>query len=110
LAILKGIKLLKEVKADTVEVLGDLQLVINEFLGVYECNNEILLDYFEESRQVLDEFVSVVLEHIPKAQNEEANRLAQFTYGYQRRASILFDDVLPNDWRKEILDDLKNPS
>jgi hypothetical protein len=69
-----------------------------------------LLDYFEESRQLLDEFVSVILEHIPKAQNEEANRLAQFTSGYRRRASILFDDVLPNDWRKEILDYLKNSS
>jgi hypothetical protein len=85
-------------------------LVINQLLGVYECYNEILLDYFEESRQLLDEFVSVILEHIPKAQNEEANRLAQFASGYRLRASILFDDVLPNDWRKEILDYLKNPS
>jgi hypothetical protein len=54
--------------------------------------------------------MSVILEHIPKAQNEEANRLAQFMSGYRRKASILLDDVLPNDWRKEILEYLKDPS
>jgi ribonuclease HI/probable phosphoglycerate mutase len=110
LAILKGIKLLKEGKTDTVEIFGNLQLVINQLPVIYECNNEVLLDYFEESRQVLDEFVSVILEQIPKAQNEEANWLAQFTSRYRRRASILFDDAMPNDWRNEILDYLKNPS
>jgi ribonuclease HI len=106
----KGIKLLKEVKADTIEIFGDSQLVINQLLGVYECNNEVLLGYFEESRWILDEFMSVILEHIPKAQNEEANWLAQFESEYRRRASVLFDDVLTNDWRKAILDYLKNPS
>jgi ribonuclease HI len=48
LVVLRGIKLLKEVKADTVEIFGDSQLVVNQLLSVYECNNEILLEYFEE--------------------------------------------------------------
>jgi ribonuclease HI len=49
LVILKGIKLLREVKADTVEKFRESQLVISQLLGTYECNNEDLLDYCEES-------------------------------------------------------------
>jgi ribonuclease HI len=48
LTILRGIKLLKEVKADIVEIFGDLQLVVNQLISKYECNNEVLLEYFEE--------------------------------------------------------------
>jgi ribonuclease HI len=48
LAILRGIKLLKEVKADTMEIFDDSQLVLNQLIGEYECNNKILLEYFEE--------------------------------------------------------------
>jgi ribonuclease HI len=72
LAILKGIRLLREVKADTVEIFGDSQLVVNHLVSKYECNNEVLLEYFGECQQLLDEFISVTIEHIPKAHNEEA--------------------------------------
>jgi len=35
-AILKGIQLLHEVKAKSIEIFGDSQLVINRLLGLYE--------------------------------------------------------------------------
>jgi hypothetical protein len=47
-AILKGIKLLREIKADAVEIFGNSILVINQLLGEYECKNDILRVYLEE--------------------------------------------------------------
>ena len=47
-AILKEIQLLREIKADTVEILGDSMLVINQLVGEYECKDDILHLYHEE--------------------------------------------------------------
>ena len=41
-AILKGLQLLHEVKAEAIEVFGDSQLVINQFVGLYECKEDAL--------------------------------------------------------------------
>ena len=40
-AILKGLQLLHEVKAEAIEVFGDSQLIINQLIGLYECKEEI---------------------------------------------------------------------
>ena len=75
-AILKGIKLLREISANMVEIFGDSMLVINQLTGEYECKSDILRIYHEECLQLLKEFKIVKLKHIPKCHNEEANRLA----------------------------------
>jgi len=36
-ALIKGLELLREICADTVEIFGDSMLVINQLAGVYEC-------------------------------------------------------------------------
>jgi ribonuclease HI len=106
-AVLKGIKLLREVNAEVIEIFGDSKLVINQLVGEYECKDDILRVYHEEFLQLLQEFKIVKLEHIPKIHNSEANRLAQ---GASRYRPILTMDLLAEDWRKEIIDYLKNPS
>jgi len=58
---------------------------------------------------LLREFKDFRLEHIPQLHNEEANRLAQHTSGYQPILDIL-SAVSADDWRKEIIDYLKDPS
>ena len=82
-AILKGLQLLHEVKAESIEVFVDSQLVINQLIGLYECKDDILRGYHEECRKLLEGFPLTSLQHIPRAQNQEANRLAQSTSGYQ---------------------------
>jgi ribonuclease HI len=47
-ALIKGLELLKEVRADTVEVFGDSMLVINQLAGIYECRSEVLISYYEK--------------------------------------------------------------
>ena len=41
-ALLKGVRLLREIRADIVEIFGDFMLVINQLIGIYECKDDIL--------------------------------------------------------------------
>jgi ribonuclease HI len=75
-ALLRGLQYLKEAKAISVEIYGDLELVIKQMNGQYECKSEILRNYYEECKEILKKFQLVILRHIPREHNEEANRLA----------------------------------
>ena len=46
-AILKGLQLLHEVKAEAIEVFGDSQLIINQLIGLYECKEDSLRGYYD---------------------------------------------------------------
>jgi len=108
-ALIKGLELLKEVHADAIEVFGDSMLVINQLAGIYECQSEVLITYYERCIQLLREFKDFGLEHIPRLHIEEANRLAQHASGYQPILNIL-SAVGADDWRKEIINYLNDPS
>jgi ribonuclease HI len=79
-------------------------------IDLYECKDDILRGYYDECQRLLKEFPHISLQHIPRAQNQEANRLAQNASGYQAFHEILSSETLANDWRVEIADYLKNPS
>ena len=82
-ALLKGLQLLQEVKAESIEVFGDSQLVTNQLISLYECKDDILRGYYDECQRLLKEFPHISLQHIPRAQNQGANWLAQSTSGYR---------------------------
>ena len=50
------------------------------------------------------------LQHIPRAQNQEANHLAQSASGYRVFQEVLSSGTSSNDWRIEIADYLRNPT
>ena len=58
---------------------------------------------------MLKEFRDFRLENIPRLHNEEANRLAQHALEYQPILNVSSADNT-DDWRKEIIDYLKDPS
>jgi ribonuclease HI len=68
-AILKGLQLLNEVKADAVEIFGDSQLVINQLIDLYECKDDTLKIYYDHCQEILDGFSYVSIKHIPRYQN-----------------------------------------
>jgi ribonuclease HI len=117
-ALLRGLQYLKEAKAVSVEIYGDSELVIIKQLnGQYECRSDILRNYYEECREILKSFQLVILQHIPREHNEEANRLAQSASGYRENQEAFAmevcafrSDLAEDDWRKEIVDYLENPS
>ena len=44
------------IKAESIEIFGDSQLVINQLIDLYECKDEILKGYYDECRKLLEEF------------------------------------------------------
>ena len=50
------------------------------------------------------------LEHVPKFYNGDANRLAQHASGYQPMEGVMALELPVDDWRKEIVHYLENPS
>jgi ribonuclease HI len=116
-ALLRGLQYLREAGAVSVEVYGDSELVIKQLNGQYECKSDALRSYYEECREILKSFQSVILQHIPREHNEEANKLAQSASGYKESQEAfateicaLGMDLAEDDWRKEIVDYLKDPS
>ena len=79
-------------------------------IDLYECKDDIMRGYYDECQRLLEEFCHISLQHIPRAQNQEANRLAQSASGYRVFQEILSSETLTNEWRVEIADYLKNPS
>ena len=75
-AILKGLQLLHEVKAEAIEVFGDSQLIINQLIGLYECKEDTLRGYYDQCQRLLKEFPHISFQHISRAQNQEVNHLA----------------------------------
>jgi ribonuclease HI len=92
-ALLRGLQYLKEAKAISVEIYGDLELVIKQLNGQYECRNDILRNYYEECKEILKSFQLVILQHIPREHNEEANRLAQSASGYRENQEVFANDI-----------------
>jgi hypothetical protein len=50
----------------------------------------------------------VTIKHIPRAQNQEVNRLAQNASGYRQSQEAFNSEIVTNDW-SEIIDYLRNP-
>ena len=50
------------------------------------------------------------MEHLPKFYNGDANRLAQHAYSYRPIEGVMALELPADDWRKEIVDYLEDPS
>ena len=55
-------------------------------------------------------FFHISFQYIPRAQNQEANRLAQSASGYRVFREVLSSETSNDDWRVKIADYLRNPS
>lgn len=68
LAITHGIK--------HITVFGDSQLVIRQLTGRYRVKNPTLIQLHRKSRRFMHHFKTITLQHIPRQQNELADRAA----------------------------------
>ena len=79
------------------EIFVNSQLIINQLIGLYECMDDVLRSYYEKCRNLIDEFPMVTIKHISRAQNQEANRLAQNAFGYRQIQEIFNNEIVTND-------------
>ncbi|BFG20889.1 hypothetical protein CerSpe_071630 [Prunus speciosa] len=76
-ALIIGLEIMKEMKATSVLVYGDSQLVINQLTGEYQCTSENLTTYYVMALNTADEFSRISFVHVPRAENHEGNEMAQ---------------------------------
>ncbi|CAL9012134.1 unnamed protein product [Prunus brigantina] len=68
-------------KATRVLVYGDSQLVINQLTEDYQCTSENLTMYYVTALNTADQFSRISFIHVPRAENHEANEMAQVASG-----------------------------
>jgi hypothetical protein len=102
-------KLLLVARAKAVEVFGDSKLVISQLTEEYKCESELLFPLWVQCQELIAQFRYINLYWIPRAQNTEANDLAQLASGYKTDGSnhqvYLLDQ---GDWRADIFNYLKD--
>ena len=59
---------------------------------------------------IAERIQKVTIEHVPKLYNGDANQLAQHTSGYRPMEGVMALELPADDWRKEIVDYLEDPS
>ncbi|KAM2060462.1 hypothetical protein ACFX1T_045650 [Malus domestica] len=129
-ALIIRLQMAINMRITALEIFGDSKLIINQLLTEYEVKKDDLIPYFQLATQLLQEFETVTLEHVPRKENQMADALANLassmTLGEDEAADvpvcqrwviplvteIVLDDtnvisVLPVDveeWRQPLID------
>jgi hypothetical protein len=112
-AVCKGLELLLEAGAEAVEVFGDSKLVISQLTEDYRCESETLFPLWMRCCELIAKFRYINFHWIPRAQNADANDLAQTASGYRsspEEADFEVQLLEPGDWRADIFNYLKDPA
>ncbi|GAA0169531.1 hypothetical protein LIER_40779 [Lithospermum erythrorhizon] len=81
-AMIAGLMLVKSLGVLRVVVRGDSKLVMDQINGECGVKNETLMRYHEKAVTMAKGFNQTIFQHIPRAQNEEADRLFQLATTY----------------------------
>lgn len=75
-ALLLGLERARELGASEVDVLADSELMIRQLEGRYQVKAPGLKPLFQKARAMLQGFKTVTLQHIPRAQNADADEMS----------------------------------
>ncbi|XP_015970564.1 uncharacterized protein LOC107494047 [Arachis duranensis] len=88
-ALIMGLELLLERGVKNVKIFGDSQLVVCQVSLEHRCVSENLRKYFNVATELLSKFDSVIVRHVPRELNQEANELAQIASRYKIKPATL---------------------
>ncbi|XP_070669143.1 uncharacterized protein [Malus domestica] len=75
-ALIIGLQMVINMGITALEVFGDSKFIINQLLTKYEVRKNDLVPYFLLATQLLQEFETVTLKHVPRKENQMADALA----------------------------------
>ncbi|KAI3465911.1 hypothetical protein Pfo_022574 [Paulownia fortunei] len=75
-ALILGLEMAVDIKQLHLKVYGDSKLVVNQLLGLYEVKKPELLPYFNYVRRLIGWLGDVIIKHIPRTDNKQADALA----------------------------------
>ncbi|KAJ3687607.1 hypothetical protein LUZ61_016771 [Rhynchospora tenuis] len=76
-AFIAGLQLAAATGARSIKIRSDSQLIVNQILKEYKTQDETLIKYLRKVEQLISGFDSVLIEHVPKGQNETADALSK---------------------------------
>ncbi|MGV1048480.1 MAG: ribonuclease HI family protein [Solirubrobacterales bacterium] len=74
-ALLAGIELAAEHGADTLELVGDSELVVRQVEGRYKVKDATMRELHSEVKRALADFESWSIRHVKRERNADADRL-----------------------------------
>ncbi|XP_057425912.1 uncharacterized protein LOC130719305 [Lotus japonicus] len=98
-ALIVGLKLAIEVQIDSLLVRTDSLLVANQVNGEFQVKEPALIKYLECVRSLMSQIKEIVVEYVPRTQNQRADALAK-----------LASNKKPGNNRSVIQETLTNPS
>lgn len=84
-ALIRGLEKAKAMKADSLEIFLDSELLVKQMLGIYAVKNERLKAFHARAVSLLREFKDWKIQHIPRSLNRAADSLA--------RKAILYGEI-----------------
>ena len=109
-------------------------MVVKQITGEYKCESVILAPYLIVAQKLLQQFIECSIQHIPREENADANRMAQNASGYRINPGeneklgeitsrsllsvlnrnlgtyMFYLELDENDWRAPIVSYLRNPN
>jgi len=77
LSLIAGLKEALKLGAESIELKMDSELVVRQLTGRYRVRNPALKPLFEQAHQLMKEFQSSPIVHIPREQNKAADALCR---------------------------------
>jgi ribonuclease HI len=81
-AILLALQILSSMGVKHVEAFGDLLLVMQQCVGVFQCFDGSLNDYLDKCLEIIALFDDFTMQHVSRDENTAANILAQKGLGF----------------------------
>ncbi|KAL5577794.1 hypothetical protein UlMin_019493 [Ulmus minor] len=84
-ALLSGLRLAKEVSARHLTIYGDSQLVVSQVNSEFQAKGEKMASYLEKAKEAMNQFDTVTIIQVPRAENTNADALARLATGLEER-------------------------
>ncbi|CAM8886700.1 unnamed protein product [Rhodiola kirilowii] len=97
-ALLLGLQMARQISIDKMDIYGDSQLVINQVLGDYEVRKDDLIPYHRHATQLLNEFDSISIGHVPRSANKLADALTNLAANLALGAEETMSIPVCNRW------------
>jgi len=76
-ALLAGLRLADHLKAESVDIFSDSQLIVNQVKGQYQTRDEKMAAYLKKVKEALGKFTAFEIQQVPRAENSNADALAR---------------------------------
>lgn len=75
-ALLSALKSVKDYNPEYLKIHSDSELLVNQMVGIYSVKNAAIYKLYSKAKEMINKYLNVEFEHIPREKNREADLLA----------------------------------